>query len=458
MSIKIAAVTSCPTGIAHTYMAAENLKKSAQKLGIEIEVETQGSDGVGTPLSLEFINSADYILIAADKVVEKSRFTGKKIIEVPVGEAVKHPEELLKKVIEGKISQTSNEENTGDLFQLNTRTGIYKHLMNGIANMLPFIIGGGILIGISFSFGIFAGDPNHETYNPIAGFLGMWGGGTGAFGLIITVLAGYIAYSVGGQNALMPGMVAGMIADKGRTGFIGGIIAGFIAGYVINFLKKLLKDIPQNIASLKPVLFYPVLGLVLTGLVLTPLLTPIAWIMESLINFLNGLDPTNRSFIGALIGAMMASDLGGPINKTAALFANGAFASGNAYFMSAMMAGGMVPPIALALCTTLFPKLWSDAEKKAGNACYFMGACFITEGVIPFAVGDPIRVLSSCIVGSMVAGTLTQIFNISLPAPHGGIFVIPLASNPLLFILSILIGAVVSALLLAFLKSTSRSY
>ncbi|MGL4677140.1 MAG: PTS fructose transporter subunit IIC [Brevinema sp.] len=456
MNIKIAAVTSCPTGIAHTYIAAENLKKHAQNLGITIEVETQGSDGIGSPLSPESILSADYILIAADKVVEKSRFAGKKIIEVAVGEAVKHPKELLKKIIEGKLSPTSSEENTGDLFQLNTKTGIYKHLMNGIANMLPFIIGGGILIGISFSFGIFAGDPNHESYNPIAGFLSTWG--SEAFGFIVPILAGYIAYSVGGQNALMPGMVAGIIADKGKTGFLGGIIAGFIAGYVINFLKKILKNVPQNIASLKPVLFYPVFSIVLTGLIITPLLTPIAWVMESLINFLNGLDPANRSFIGGVIGAMMASDLGGPINKTAAIFANGAFTSGNAYFMSSMMAGGMVPPIALALCTTFFPKLWSDAEKKAGDACYFMGACFITEGVIPFAVGDPIRVISSCIVGSTIAGILTQIFNISLPAPHGGIFVIPLASSPLLFIISILIGAVISALLLALLKSKSRSH
>ena len=416
-------------------MAANALKKSAKDNGIEIKVETQGSDGAGNVLTADDIKDADYVLFAADKEIDnKERFIGKKIVEVPVGEAVKNSDSLLKSIINGEaksnVMGSGNDEDLDDLLQTSSRKGIYKHLMSGFSNMLPFIIAGGICIGISFAFGITASNPESPDYNPIAGFFDTIGGGkVGAFSLIIAILSAYIANSVGGKSAFMPGMVAGLLANYYKTGFLGGILAGFVAGYVAILLKKLLANLPKSISSLKGALLYPLFGLILTCLILWPVFMPIAKLMDLMVQGLNGISGSHKGIIGLIVGGMMATDMGGPINKTAALFANAAFASGNPDFMSAMMAGGMVPPLGIALCTTLFAKYFTETERKAGKTCYFLGACFITEGVIPFAVADPVKVIGSSIIGSMVAGFLTQYFNIIMMASHGGIFVIPITIN-----------------------------
>lgn len=452
--MKIVAITACPTGIAHTYLAAESLKKTGKKLGIEIFVETQGTDGTGNILTPEQIREAEYVIFAADKTVEnQDRFIGKKIIEVPVSQAVKNSDNLIQDILVGKYASIKTGDNSGDadLFQLSSKQGIYKHLMTGVSWMMPFIVAGGIFIGISFAFGITSYKQGDPSFNYISLFFNTLG--TVSFKLIISILAGYIAYSIGGQTALMPGMVGGYLANEYKTGFIGGILAGFIAGYVLNFLKYLFKNLPSTLSSLRPVLFYPVFGLLFTGIILLPLLSPISAFMDYIINYLNSLDSANKGYIGMLIGGMMATDMGGPINKTASLFANAALASGNPAFQSAKIAGGMVPPLAIALCTTFFPKLFSEAECKAGKACYFLGACFITEGVLPFAASDPLRVITASIIGSALAGFLTQYFNIIQMATHGGIFIIPLVSRPIIYIAIIMFGALVSALILGFLKS-----
>ncbi|CCG57887.1 putative phosphotransferase system enzyme IIBC [Brachyspira pilosicoli WesB] len=459
--MKIVAITSCPTGVAHTYMAANALKKSATANNVEIKVETQGSDGIGNELTAEDIKNADYALFAADKPVEnKDRFIGKKIIEVPVTEAVKNSDNLIKNIISGNIKsytlEASGDEDLDDLLQTSKRKGIYKHLMAGFSNMLPFIIAGGICIGISFAFGITASNPQSPDYNPIAGFFDTIGGGkVGAFSLIIAILSAYIANSVGGKSAFMPGMVAGLLANYYKTGFLGGILAGFVAGYVAILLKKLLNNIPKSISSLKGALLYPLFGLILTCLILWPVFMPIAKLMDLMVQGLNGISASHKGIIGLIVGGMMATDMGGPINKTAGLFANAAFASGNADFMSAMMAGGMVPPLGIALCTTLFAKYFTETERKAGKTCYFLGACFITEGVIPFAVSDPVRVIVSSMIGAMVSGFLTQYFNIVMMASHGGIFVIPITNKPILYTGIIILGSIITALVLGFWKKFS---
>lgn len=461
--MKIVAVTSCPTGLAHTYMAANSLKKAGLSLNIEIKVETQGSDGSGNILSNEDIKQADFVIFAADKPVDnKERFIGKKIIEVPVGEAVKNAQNILENIINGKakfISINSTvEDDLDNLLQTHSRKGIYKHLMAGFSNMLPFIIAGGICIGISFAFGITASNPQSPDYNPIAGFFDTIGGGNvGAFSLIIAILSAYIANSVGGKAAFMPGMVGGVLANYYKTGFLGGILAGFIAGYVAILLKKILNNIPKSISSLRGALLYPLFGLILTSLILWPVFMPISKIMDLMIQGLNNMGSEHKGIIGLIVGAMMATDMGGPINKTAALFANAAFASGNADFMSAMMAGGMVPPLGIALCTTIFPNLFTKQEREAGKTCYFLGACFITEGVIPFAVSDPIRVIVSSVVGAMVSGFLTQYFNIVMMASHGGIFVIPITNKPILYSLIIILSSIITALILGFWKKFSQN-
>lgn len=460
--MKIVAVTSCPTGLAHTYMAANSLKKAGLSLNIEIKVETQGSDGSGNILSSEDIKAADYVIFAADKSVDnKERFIGKKIVEVPVQEAVKNAQSVLESVINGEAKFTSinstGEDDLDNLLQTSSRKGIYKHLMAGFSNMLPFIIAGGICIGISFAFGITASNPDSPDYNPIAGFFDTIGGGNvGAFSLIIAILSAYIANSVGGKAAFMPGMVGGLLANYYKTGFLGGILAGFVAGYVAILLKKLLANIPKSISSLRGALLYPLFGLILTSLILWPVFMPIQKLMDVMIQGLNNMGNEHKGIIGLIVGGMMATDMGGPINKTAALFANAAFASGNADFMSAMMAGGMVPPLGIALCTTIFSKLFTEQEREAGKTCYFLGACFITEGVIPFAVSDPIRVIASSIIGAMISGFLTQYFNIVMMASHGGIFVIPITNKPILYSLIIILGSVITALILGFWKKFSQ--
>ncbi|WP_223700885.1 PTS fructose transporter subunit IIABC [Sutcliffiella deserti] len=448
----ILAVTACPTGIAHTYMAADALKQKAKELGYTVKVETNGSGGVKNELTKEDIASAAGIIVAADKHVEMERFNGKKIIQVPVSQAIRKPEELLNKASRGEGTTYTGTGKSSDSEGGKGRSGFYKHLMNGVSNMLPFVVGGGILIALSFMFGINAADPNDPSYHWFAEALMTIGGGN-AFGLMIPVLAGFIAMSIADRPGLAAGMVGGLMAATGGAGFLGGIIAGFLAGYTILALKKLLNGLPSSLEGIKPVLLYPLFGIFITGMVMLWLITPLKAFNEGLSTWLTGLGGGNLILLGLLLGAMMAIDMGGPINKAAFTFGIAMIDAGNYAPHAAIMAAGMVPPLGLAIATTLFKKKFNKQEREAGKTCYVMGATFITEGAIPFAAADPMRVIPSVVVGSAVAGALTMVFGIGLPAPHGGIFVIPIITGSiLLYILAILIGAFTTALMVGLLK------
>lgn len=450
---RILAVTACPTGIAHTFMAADSLKGKAKEMGYDIKVETNGSGGVKDQLTAEEIKDAVAIIVAADTKVEMARFNGKPVIQVPVAKAIRNPEELIEKARnkDAPIYQASGRDNNeGDGKE---RTGFYKHLMNGVSNMLPFVVGGGILIAISFIFGIEAFNPDHPTYHPVAEALMTIGGGN-AFGLMIPVLAGFIAMSIADRPGFAPGMVGGLMAASGGAGFLGGLIAGFLAGYVVLLLRRAFNGLPQSLEGIKPVLLYPLFGILITGLImLYVVIDPVVTLNNALESWLGGMGTANLLLLGLILGGMMAVDMGGPINKAAFTFGIAMIDAGNYAPHAAIMAGGMVPPLGIALATTFFKRKFTKAEKEAGKTNYIMGSAFITEGAIPFAAADPGRVIPSIIVGSAVAGALTMIFGIGLPAPHGGLFVIPIVSgNPLLYIVAILIGAIVTAVMLGFWK------
>jgi PTS system fructose-specific IIC component len=449
----ILAVTACPTGIAHTYMAADALKQKAKELGFAVKVETNGSSGVKNELTKEDIESAAGIIVAADKHVDMERFDGKKIIQVPVAQAIRKPEELLRKASRGEgttYSGTGKAESGSE--EKKGRSGFYKHLMNGVSNMLPFVVGGGILIAISFMFGIEAANPDDPSYYWFAEALSTIGGGN-AFGLMIPVLAGFIAMSIADRPGLAAGMVGGLMASTGGAGFLGGIIAGFLAGYIILGLKKALNVLPSSLEGIKPVLLYPLFGIFFTGMIMLQVVAPLKAFNEGLTSWLGGLGSGNLIFLGLLLGAMMAIDMGGPINKAAFTFGIAMIDAGNYAPHAAIMAAGMVPPLGLAISTTLFKNKFNKQEREAGKTCYVMGATFITEGAIPFAAADPMRVIPSVVVGSSIAGALTMLFGIGLPAPHGGIFVIPIITGSiLLYILAILIGAFVTAVMVGLLK------
>ncbi|WP_102349542.1 PTS fructose transporter subunit IIABC [Bacillus sp. Marseille-P3661] len=457
---RILAVTACPTGIAHTYMAEKALKDKAKELGLDIKVETNGSSGAKNVLTASDIEDADVIIVAADKQVEMERFKGKPVIQVPVAQAVRKPQELLDRAVnkqdapiyEGKAGIALDSQVNDD--RPKERSGFYKHLMSGVSNMLPFVVGGGILIAISFIFGINAADPNDPSYNPIAAALNTIGGGTGAFGLMIPVLAGFIAMSIADRPGFAPGMVGGLLAYTGGAGFLGGLIAGFLAGYLVIGLKKGFAGLPVSLEGIKPVLLYPLFGILFTGLIMQfIIIEPVKFINDALTVWLEGMGAGNLLLMGLILGGMMAVDMGGPINKAAFTFGIAMIDAGNLAPHAAIMAGGMVPPLGIALATTLFKKKFTDAEREAGKTNYIMGATFITEGAIPFAAADPGRVIPSVIVGSAVAGALSMLFGIGLPAPHGGAFVIPLVEgNPLMYVVAILIGAFVTAIMLGFLK------
>ncbi|MGD6872059.1 PTS fructose transporter subunit IIABC [Sutcliffiella horikoshii] len=447
----ILAVTACPTGIAHTYMAADALKQKAKELGLHVKVETNGSSGVKNQLTQEEIDNASGIIVAADKQVEMERFNGKKIIQVPVAQAIRKPEELLSMAGRGEgetykgSGSTSSEGKKG-------RSGFYKHLMSGVSNMLPFVVGGGILIAISFMFGINAADPNDPSYHWFAEALSTIGGGN-AFYLMIPVLAGFIAMSIADRPGFAAGMVGGLIAYTGEAGFLGGLIAGFLAGYLVLGLKRLFKGLPASLEGIKPVLLYPLFGIFLTGMVMLQLVTPLKAFNQGLTSWLGGLGSGNLVVLGIILGAMMAVDMGGPINKAAFTFGIAMIDAGNYAPHAAIMAGGMVPPLGLALATTIFKNKFNKQEKEAGKTCYIMGASFITEGAIPFAAADPLRVIPSAVVGSAVAGALAMLFGIGLPAPHGGIFVIPIVTGGMfMYVLAIMIGAAVTAVMVGLLK------
>jgi fructose PTS system EIIBC or EIIC component len=452
----IVAVTACPTGIAHTYMAADSLKAKAAEMGIDIKVETNGSSGAKNVLTREEIEKATAVIVAADTKVEMERFKGKHVIQTPVADGIRKPEELISRAIKQDAPIYGGESSPGKVetkTEHKEKTGIYKHLMNGVSNMLPFVVGGGILIAISFLFGYNAFDPKDPSYHPIAEALMTIGGGN-AFGLIVPVLAGFIAMSIADRPGFAPGMVGGMMASSGDAGFIGGIVAGFLAGYLVVGLKKTFSGLPASLEGIKTILLYPLFGIALTGfLMLYVVNKPVGALNNAITDWLSGLGTGNAVLLGIVLGLMMAFDMGGPVNKAAYVFATGLLANGVNEPMAAVMAAGMVPPLGIAFATLLFRNKFSKQERDAGKANLIMGASFITEGAIPFAAADPIRVIPSIMAGSAVAGALSMMFGIGLRAPHGGFFVVFLVEGSwILYLLAIIIGAVVSALLIGFLK------
>jgi PTS system fructose-specific IIC component len=452
----VVAVTACPTGIAHTFMAEDALKKKALEMGVNIRVETNGSEGAKNVLTPDEIRRASGVIVAADKKVEMARFDGKPVLQRPVSDGIRKSEELIRKAMNGEAPIYHNEGRGGNDEGSKEKSGsigskIYKDLMNGISHMLPFVVGGGILLAISFLIEQVGG-----ADHPLFQLLQTIGGGDGAFHFLIPVLAGFIALSIGDRPALMPGMVGGYMALNSNAGFLGGLAAGFLAGYVIIGLRKVFAGLPKTLDGLKPILLYPVFGLLITGGLMYYLFDPVfSWINVGLIDWLNDLGTVNAVILGLVLGGMMAIDMGGPFNKAAYTFAIGVFTTSgntNGFMMAAVMAGGMVPPLAIALASTFFKNKFTEEERKSGLTNYVLGLSFITEGAIPFAAADPLRVLTSCILGSAVAGGLTQLWNINVPAPHGGIFVAALSSHALLFLLAVLIGSVISGLMLGLWK------
>ncbi|WP_458321931.1 fructose-specific PTS transporter subunit EIIC [Borreliella burgdorferi] len=456
----ILAVTACPVGIAHTYMAAESLKKAALELNINIKVETNGSSGTENPITEEEIKKAKGVIIASGKTIDKERFSGKPLIEVGVKDGIHKAKELIQTILknEAPIYKKSNTNKTTETLQKqNKKTGIYKHLMNGVSFMLPFVVSGGIIIAISFMFGIKAFDINDPSYNKIADILMQIGGGS-AFALMIPILAGYISFSIAERPGLAPGMITGLMMSNGNAGFLGGILAGFISGYVTLTVKKISdKIIPSNLRGINPVLTYPFLSVIISGILIYGMLSPISVINESITNMLNQLSGTNMAILGALLGGMMAIDMGGPVNKAAYAFGIAMITAKNYIPHASIMAGGMIPPIGIALATSLFKNRFSKEERESGKVCYFLGACFITEGVIPFAAADPLRVIPACILGSSVGGFISALFKVEVIAPHGGIFILPIVVNPLMWITSILVGSIITAVLIGIFKKEYKN-
>lgn len=449
---EVLAVTACPTGIAHTYMAADTLIKKAKEMGVNIKVETNGSTGVKNEITAEEIKRAKGIIVAADKNVEMERFAGKHVEIVPVKEGIKNPETLIKNALNQTApiyTVTTSGEKTPAKKE---KTGFYKHLMSGVSNMLPFVVGGGILIALSFMFGIQASNPNDPSFHPVAKLLSDIGGGN-AFFLMIPVMAGFIGMSIADRPGFAPAMVGGLISLNNGGGFLGGLIGGFLGGYVVVLLKKLFAKLPNSLEGLKPVLLYPLFGIFITGaLMYGVIINPIAALNSGVTNFLQGLGTGNLVLLGILVAGMMAVDMGGPVNKAAFTFGIAMITAGNYYPHAAVMAGGMVPPLGIALATTFFKNKFTKDERDAGKVCYIMGLSFITEGAIPFAASDPIRVIPACIIGSGIAGGLSMFFRVQLPAPHGGLFVLPVVTNPIMYLVAIVVGSVVTALILGFIK------
>lgn len=449
---EVLAVTACPTGIAHTYMAADALIKKAKEMGVNIKVETNGSTGVKNEITAEEIKRAKGIIVAADKNVEMERFAGKHVEIVPVKEGIKNPETLIKNAL-NQIAPIYTVTTSGEKTPAKKeKTGFYKHLMSGVSNMLPFVVGGGILIALSFMFGIQASNPNDPSFHPVAKLLSDIGGGN-AFFLMIPVMAGFIGMSIADRPGFAPAMVGGLISLNNGGGFLGGLIGGFLGGYVVVLLKKLFAKLPNSLEGLKPVLLYPLFGIFITGaLMYGVIINPIAALNSGVTNFLQGLGTGNLVLLGILVAGMMAVDMGGPVNKAAFTFGIAMITAGNYYPHAAVMAGGMVPPLGIALATTFFKNKFTKDERDAGKVCYIMGLSFITEGAIPFAASDPIRVIPACIIGSGIAGGLSMFFRVQLPAPHGGLFVLPVVTNPIMYLVAIVVGSVITALILGFIK------
>ena len=485
-AVKLLAVTGCPTGIAHTYMAAEGLQKAAEKAGCSIKVETRGSGGAKNVLTDSEIAEADCIIVAADTKVPMERFNGKKVIVTQVSDGISKADELVAKAVKGDVPIfTAKDTGSEGAAKAEGKEGIghqiYKHLMSGVSHMLPFVIGGGILIAIAFLLDDFTIDPGNFGMNtPIAAFFKTIGGV--AFGLMLPVLAGYIAYSIADRPGLAVGFVGGMLASTGNSivefqsaysgglqgylantvfnasgttvsGFLGALVAGFVAGYIVLLLRKLFSKLPESLEGIKPTLLYPVLGIFIMGALMLFIFNPVIGVVnDALANLLNSMGSSSKIILGLVLGGMMAIDMGGPINKAAYVFGTMAIAQGNYDIMAAVMIGGMVPPIGIALATTFFKSRFTKAERQSGISNYVMGLAFITEGAIPFAASDPLHVIPATAIGSAAAGALSMMFNCTLMAPHGGIFVFPVVGNWPMYLVSLLAGSVVTMLLLALLK------
>ncbi len=471
---EILAITSCPTGIAHTYMAAEALEKMGEQLGHKVKVETHGSSGVKNKFTKEEIKNAKAVIIAADTKIDLSRFDGKKLIKAKVADGINRPQELIERVLssDAKIYHSSNKSQNSDSDEKEGfGTKIYKHLMNGVTHMLPFVVGGGILIAIAFLLDDYSINPSNFGMNtPVAAFFKTVGGA--AFNVMLYILAGYIAMSIADRPGLAVGFVGGILAVQGTTfasltdssvvlvssGFLGALIAGFVGGYIVILLKKICSYLPDSIEGIKTILLYPVFGILLIGAFMLLINPYVGAINTAINNYLSSMGTANKVVLGAILGGMMAIDLGGPINKAAYTFGTGMLASGQYEIMAAVMAGGMVPPLAIAFLATAFPKKISKKDKQAAYVNYIMGLSFISEGAIPFASADPLRTLPAFVVGSAVTGALSMIFNCTLMAPHGGIFVIATIGHPLLYLLSIAVGTVVSTMIMAKLKKNLPEY
>ena len=460
---KLLAVTSCPTGIAHTYMAAEALEKAARAADCQIKIETRGSAGAKNVLTAEEIEAADCIIVAADAKVPMDRFNGKKVISCQVSDGIGKADQLVKQAMSGNVEVfhgESSETTTAVTGKESAAHKIYTQLMNGVSHMLPFVVGGGILIAIAFLIDGLNVDinalpadqrSNFGTITPIAAMFKNIGGV--AFGLMLPVLAGFIGMAIGDRPALALGFVGGMMAANGKSGFLGALVAGFLAGYLILGLRKICDRLPDAIEKLAPVLIYPVVGILIMGLAMNFVVEPImGGINTGLNNFLSGMGDSSRIVLGLILGGMMAIDMGGPFNKAAYVFGTAAITAGNYDIMAAVMIGGMTPPCAIALATMLFKNKFTKEERDAGPTNFIMGLAFITEGAIPFAASDPLHVLPSCIIGSALAGALSMAFHCTLMAPHGGIFVFPVVGNAVMYLVALVAGTVVSALLLGVLK------
>lgn len=461
----IVAVTACPTGIAHTYMAAEAIEKKAKELGYQVKVETRGSAGAKNVLTDDEIAKATGVIVACDTNVPTDRFDGKKVIECQVSDGINKAEELVKRIAAGdapvfKASGKKEASHSSIGGKESIGHQIYKHLMNGVSHMLPFVVGGGILIAIAFLIDGFSVDLNSLPADQRANFgtitqgaaLFKGIGGT-AFGFMLPILAGFIAMSIADRPGLAVGFVGGSIAANGTSGFLGALVAGFVAGYIVNLLKKIFSKLPESLDGVKPVLLYPLLGIFLIGVIMQFVVEPpIGALNTAINNGLNGLNGASAVVLGVLLGGMMAIDMGGPVNKAAYVFGTASIAAGNYNIMAAVMIGGMVPPLAIALATIFFKNKFTAEERKAGPTNFIMGLSFITEGAIPFAASDPLHVLPACAVGSAVAGGLSMAFGCTLMAPHGGIFVVPTIGNPLMYLVALVIGAFIACGLLGLLK------
>ena len=469
---RVLAVTACPTGIAHTYMAAENLQKAGQSLGISIKVETNGSGGAKNVLTDEEIAACDGVVIAADKNVEMDRFDGKPVVITRVADGIHKPEELIKRAVSGD-APVYHAKNAGSGSKVPAAkqgfgSTIYKHLMNGISHMLPFVVGGGILIALVFLLDDYSINPSNFGMNtPVAAVFKTIGGVS--FGFMLPVLAGFIAMSIADRPGLVVGFVGGAIAASGDSfvsllgngdpvsgGFLAALLAGFVGGYFVLLLKKATDKMPKAMDGLRPMLIYPLVGILFIGAFMF-LINPVMGAINTWIaNLLNSMGGSSKILLGAVLGGMMSVDMGGPINKAAYVFGVAALGSGQYDVMAAVMVGGMVPPIVIALSATFFPKKWTKDERNNGFVNYIMGLCFITEGTIPYAAADPIRVIPSCVVGSAIAGALSMLFGCTLMAPHGGVFVFPTVGNPLMYLLALVVGSVVGAVMLSLLKKNKQ--